>query len=574
MSSYEYVKAKVKARAAARDRETAISKWIPHTPTPRQELWLNLDCQEALYGGAAGGGKTDAILMSHLRYADVPGYSGLILMRSFSDLSKPKAAMDRLAEWLAATAAKWSGEKKQWRFPSGAVISFGYLETAQDRYNYRTAEYQQITPDEVTRFSLDDYTFLFSRLRRLANAEVPIKMRPTCNPPEPGEPGYAWVKQRFIPKGWKPAWAESVRVWMKEGEDARGRKLQRAFVPSRLEDNPYLDQETYEDSLSMLDAARYAQIRKGDWDAQKRGNIYSDFTDGHDSHHVITWDQFANVFGIDSIPKHWQGNCGQDKGYDPDPCATVWNFTAADNSPLVHKVPMAGSIFVPGILTCRAKGVSQIGDAVIEKEAVKGWHGQVVARYLSHEANEWEDTYRREKGLAFTRWKPGSDLGIGRVQFQQELRHLDKPHPFKDWLMGRPNYYLIVPSNQIDGWTPSVDDPDADMALGLLRAEFLAYRWVVPNVTEQRGSSKIVPYDYFNHYMDAQRGIAQMCFPDRARRTPEEDLESRIAERLQIHNAPAKYSMGWDMSRRHALAEAEAEIEAERESDDFARFWG
>lgn len=503
-------------------------RWIPHTPTPRQKLWLDLDCREALYGGAGGGGKTDAILMSHLRYADTPGYSGLIMMRTYADLSKPKAAMDRMAEWLTGTGARWSGEKKQWRFPSGAVISFGYLASDQDKYNYKTAEYQQITIDEVTRFPLTDYEFLFSRLRRLAGSNVPIRMRPTCNPPEASEPGYSWVKARFIPQGWRPAWAETTRVWWKEGEDGRGRKVQRAFVPSRLEDNPHLDQEAYDDSLSEMDKARYAQIRKGDWDAQRRGNIYNDFTDGYNGHHVITWEQFEAVFGVPFIPHHWKGNMGQDKGYSPDPCATLWNFTAAENAPVAHSVPLAGSIFVPGILTCREKGVSQVGDAIIEKEQMRGWSGQVFARYLSHEANEWEATYKREKKLNFQRWKPGADLGIGRVQYQQEIKHLNKPHPFKPWLMGRPNYYLVVPNQMLDGYTPSLEDPDADEGLGLLRAEFLAYRWVVPNVTEQRGSTKIQPYDYFNHYMDAQRGIAQMCFPLVAPRTQYEQVQEAL----------------------------------------------
>ena len=201
-------------------------------------------------------------------------------------------------------------------------------------------------------------------------------------------------------------------------------------------------------------------------------------------------------------------------------------------------------------------------------------------RYLSHEANEWEATYRREKNLYFQRWKPGADLGIGRVQFQQELRHLDKPHPFKDWLMGRPNYYIVVPDDQLDGYTPSEEDPDADAACALLRAEFLAYRWIVPNVTEQRGSTRVIPYDYFNHYMDAQRGIAQMCFPEVEKLTEAEAKESSLPESLRLQalaerlrDVPPEDQWRSIAPRQIALARIEKREEKEREENNpFAVF--
>src|SRR4051794_3253636 len=68
--------------------------WIPHNPHPKQAAFLLHDhVEEVLYGGAAGGGKTDALLMGALQYVDVPGYAALVLMKTFSDLSLPKAGM-------------------------------------------------------------------------------------------------------------------------------------------------------------------------------------------------------------------------------------------------------------------------------------------------------------------------------------------------------------------------------------------------------------------------------------------------------------------------------------------------
>src|SRR4051812_7334087 len=99
-----------------------LTRWIPHYPHPPQEAFLSLDCREAMYGGAAGGGKSDALLMAALQYVDVPGYSALILRRTFPDLALPGAIMDRSKEWLHGTDAHWNENERRWTFPSGATL--------------------------------------------------------------------------------------------------------------------------------------------------------------------------------------------------------------------------------------------------------------------------------------------------------------------------------------------------------------------------------------------------------------------------------------------------------------------
>src|SRR5262249_9514350 len=109
-------------------------RWVPHVPTPHQQAFLDLTCQEALYGGAAGGGKSNALLMGALRYVDVPGYSALLLRRTYKDLNQPGALMDRAHDWLRDSGAKWDHENKAYHFPSSAVLKFGYLENENDKY--------------------------------------------------------------------------------------------------------------------------------------------------------------------------------------------------------------------------------------------------------------------------------------------------------------------------------------------------------------------------------------------------------------------------------------------------------
>lgn len=126
-------------------REALLSKMMPrivepymaHIPHPKQQVFLTLNCREAMYGGAAGGGKSDAVLMAALQYVDVPGYSALILRRTWPDLNAPGAILDRARTWLAGTDAQQKDGGRLWVFPSGAKLSFGYMQRDQDKYKFQ-----------------------------------------------------------------------------------------------------------------------------------------------------------------------------------------------------------------------------------------------------------------------------------------------------------------------------------------------------------------------------------------------------------------------------------------------------
>ena len=227
-----------------------LTKYIPQAPTTKQAAFLLLNCREALYGGAAGGGKSSALLSAALQYVDVPGYRALLLRRTFADLALPNAIMDRAKEWLAGSNARWNERDKTWTFPSGATLTFGYLESENDKFRYQGAEFQFVGFDELTQFSRTQYAYLFSRLRRLAGVGVPLRMRAASNP---GGVGHEWVYKRFF---------------------LEGRERGRVFVSARLEDNPHLDQDEYRESLAELDPVTRRQLEHGDWDAKHEGNVF------------------------------------------------------------------------------------------------------------------------------------------------------------------------------------------------------------------------------------------------------------------------------------------------------------
>jgi predicted phage terminase large subunit-like protein len=225
----------------------AENPWVKQVPTLTQSLFLAFEGQEALFGGAAGGGKSSALLMAALQYVTVPGYAALLLRRSYTDLALPGALMDRAYAWLRGTAAKWRDTDKTWRFPSGATLTFGYLESDSDKYRYQSSEFQFVGFDEVTQFEEGQYVYLFSRLRRLTGADVPVRMRAASNP---GGVGHNFVKQRFLV----------------EGPDAG-----RLFMPSKLDDNPHLDRDQYRASLMELDPFTRGQLLEGDWSEHSGG---------------------------------------------------------------------------------------------------------------------------------------------------------------------------------------------------------------------------------------------------------------------------------------------------------------
>lgn len=257
---------KIPINAMSRTEQAKLAKllqpktteYIVHSPYPKQAAFMLLDGKEAFYGGAAGGGKSDALLMCALQYVDVPGYSAIIFRRTFADLVKPGALIDRAQEWLApwtvTKQVRWVDKEKKFVFPSGAILQFGYMETANDRFNYQGGEYQFVGFDEVTHMLEQCYTYMFSRLRRLKTAlDIPLRMRAASNPPDDGD-NAEWVYDRFVnPKTKDPA---------------------KIFIPAGMDDNPHLDADSYVDALEELDPVTRARLRDGLWEIKRQGNMF------------------------------------------------------------------------------------------------------------------------------------------------------------------------------------------------------------------------------------------------------------------------------------------------------------
>lgn len=250
----------------------------PLVPTRRQADFLALTDDEALYGGAAGGGKSEALLYWLAEGVLIPNYTGIIFRRTYPQLAKSNdgiiAKSFRLYRPMGGT---WNGTEKQWRFPSGAIIELGHLPYEMSVYDYQGPSYHRIAFDEVTQFSLGQYLYLKGRLRSAPNFPIPIGIRASANP---GGEGHVWVKGRFITNEALGAIAHlrardpsPTGLVFRHTVDTTEGPITIAFCPARLADNPYIDFASYAKSLAAHNPIMRERMLNGDWSVNEASLI-------------------------------------------------------------------------------------------------------------------------------------------------------------------------------------------------------------------------------------------------------------------------------------------------------------
>lgn len=271
-----------------------------------QEDFLAAGDTDVLYGGAAGGGKSYAMLVDPLRYAHRAAHRGLILRRSMPEL---RELIDKSRELYpkAFPGAKYKEVEKLWNFPSGAKIEFGFLERDADVYRYQGQAYSWIGFDEITHLPTPfAWNYLASRLRT-TDSEIQVYMRCTANP---GGAGAGWVKKRYI----DPA--------PPNNSFRGGDGLTRKFIPARLQDNPYLAEDgRYEQMLNALPPTQRKQLLDGNWDVAE-GAAFTEFN------------PFEHVITPFEIPMHWERVKGIDYGYSSE-SACVWGAVDPNDGTLI-----------------------------------------------------------------------------------------------------------------------------------------------------------------------------------------------------------------------------------------------
>lgn len=250
-----------------------VSSW---EPTEKQGLFLECPADEVLFGGSAGPGKSEAMLVAALGTAGCGFFNNgnwraLILRRTYPELEK--SIIQRSLQLLHGKA-KYDAVKKRWVSGCGGVLQFGVVENENDVVKHQGAEYNFIGFDELTHFSERMYMFLKSRLRT-TDPTIQCVMRATSNP---GGIGHGWVKKRFI-DGCRPY---EIRTEVTELPGGGFMEESRCFIPARVYDNPHLvenDPQYVMRLMSLPDVERRAFL-EGDWNIFS-GQFFTEFSEDH-----------------------------------------------------------------------------------------------------------------------------------------------------------------------------------------------------------------------------------------------------------------------------------------------------
>lgn len=236
---------------------------------------------ECLYGGAAGGGKSESLLVESARYVHKPGYHAILFRRTFPELVRADGLIPR-SKQLFTGSAEWREGEKRWYFQTEnpndpATIDFSHLEHLDDIYAHQSAAYAYIGFDELTSFLEEQYLYLVSRGR--STRGIPIRYRGATNP---GNEGHAWVMSRWAawldPTHINPAQFGELRYYARiQGTDTEveidwtgpngERPMSRTFIQAFLEDNPalMLKDPQYRFRLESLPEPYRSQLRQGNW---------------------------------------------------------------------------------------------------------------------------------------------------------------------------------------------------------------------------------------------------------------------------------------------------------------------
>ena len=283
--------------------------------TGPQTQFLAASEREVFYGGARGGGKSYAMLVDPLRYCHRATHRALLIRRTMPELRDLINHSQRLYS-RAFPGAKWREQEKEWRFPSGAKIEFGYAENMTDVLRYQGQSYTWIGIDELPQYPTPDiYNFLRSSLRSV-DPEIPVFMRATGNP---GNVGSQWVREMFV----NPS-TPNKKFDVKISTPVGVRKISRRFIPAKLQDNPYLMQtDDYYIMLASLPETQKRQVLDGDWDAFDD----SAFPEFKKQTHVV--ESFE-------IPKGWYRFRAADWGYSSPACC-LWFAIDYDNNIWIYR---------------------------------------------------------------------------------------------------------------------------------------------------------------------------------------------------------------------------------------------
>lgn len=299
------------APALTRPTPSVPLEIIAPQPGP-QAAYVACPVFDACYGGARGGGKTFGSQLDWIAHEKRYGRAarGLFIRRTLVDLED---TIETAKELFTPLGATWHEQKSLFRFPSGAVLRFRYLERDADAGKYQGHSYTRVYVEELTQFA-DPAPIDKLKATLRSAAGVQVGFRATCNP---GGPGHGWVKKRYIDPG---PWRIVERVF-ENPFTKQSVRIAQTFIPARLSDNPKLldSQPQYVAGLYLSGSEQLVRAwLLGDWDIVE-GAFFG------------RWRAARNVARPFAVPVHWLKFRSFDWGY-ATPFSVGWHAVASDDT--------------------------------------------------------------------------------------------------------------------------------------------------------------------------------------------------------------------------------------------------
>lgn len=390
-------------------------------PGPQTDF-LSSSALETLYGGAAGGGKSYAIILDPMRYFENPNFNGLLLRRTNDELRELIWQTKKLYPQIFPKAV-FAEKASEWRFPSGGRLWMSYLDRDDDVLRYQGQAFSWIGFDELTQYPTSfAWDYLRSRLRSTdPELKQNLSMRATTNP---GGPGHGWVKKMFIdpsPPN-EEFWATDIDTGEILKDPETGEPLfRRLFIPAKLSDNPALAEDgIYRRNLLSMSEGRRAQLLDGDWTIAD-GAAFPEF---RISKHVI--DPF-------DIPENWTRFRSADWGYASHSCVHWYAIDPSNEQLVVYR-----ELYVSKVTA----------EALADK--VKFLEKDENIKYGVLDSSVW---HKRGEGPSIAevmlqrgcRWKPSDRSAGSRVAGKNRLHELLK----EDEFTGRPGIVFFNNCRQV-----------------------------------------------------------------------------------------------------------------------------
>lgn len=349
--------------------------WEPIPNSPQVEFMSRTD-DEVLFGGAAGGAKTESLLHYPVRdLLRIPKLQALYIQR---ENNRMRDVLVRAQEFFIPLGATYNKTEQTFTFPNGSRYEFGHMEHEESKVRYQGRAFEIICFDELTQFTESQYLYLFSRNRGAFNPQYRAKMRAATNP---GGIGHGWVRSRFVDALVPGRTRFFVRI---NNEDRRCHPdtpfaKSRAFIPSRVTDNPYYRNTAYVANLMALPENERRALLEGDWNAFE-GQFFR------------MWRRNIHVVEPFELPKDWAYFGAYDYGHSSPACY------------LLAGINREGDVYFVRELYKEELSIREQAEAIIELESGIKVSGRIADNQI------FEHRMKNE---------PGSDDTIDQIFYRE-----------------------------------------------------------------------------------------------------------------------------------------------------------